>query len=192
MILVVGAIGLAVNVVGLFLFHGNLSLTHSRHIDVQFIELNLSLDHGHSHGGGKSHGHSHGGGGHGHSHGHSHLQHGHSHIAQLASMDDNDNDAAFPRAAAVGSAGKSKKEAKPKSAQQLNMRGVFLHVLADALGSVVVIISALVIWLTDWEYRMYVDPALSVAMVCLIMWSTWPLCKFLRETSSSTLFFNTI
>ena len=31
--------------------------------------------------------------------------------------------------------------------------GVFLHVLADALGSVVVIISALVIWLTDWEYR---------------------------------------
>ena len=31
--------------------------------------------------------------------------------------------------------------------------GVFLHVLADALGSVVVIISALVIWLSDWEYR---------------------------------------
>lgn len=58
------------------------------------------------------------------------------------------------------------------------MRGVFLHVLADALGSIVVIISALVIWLTEWEYKMYVDPALSVAMVCLIFWSTWPLCKY--------------
>ena len=49
------------------------------------------------------------------------------------------------------------------------MKGVFLHVLADALGSVVVIISALIIWLTDWEYKMYVDPCLSVALVGLIM-----------------------
>lgn len=61
------------------------------------------------------------------------------------------------------------------------MHGVFLHVLADALGSVVVIISALVIWLTEWEYRFCVDPALSVAMVCLIMWSTWPLCKLKKK-----------
>lgn len=57
----------------------------------------------------------------------------------------------------------------------MNMRGVFLHVMADALGSVVVIISALIIWLTEWEYRMYIDPALSIAMVALIMYSTWPL-----------------
>ena len=34
-----------------------------------------------------------------------------------------------------------------------NLAGVFLHILADALGSVVVIISALVIWLTDWQYK---------------------------------------
>lgn len=59
----------------------------------------------------------------------------------------------------------------------MNMRGVFLHVLSDALGSVVVIISALVIWLTQWEYTKYIDPALSIALVCLIMYSTWPLCK---------------
>ena len=57
------------------------------------------------------------------------------------------------------------------------MKGVFLHVLADALGSVVVIISALIIWLTDWEYRMYVDPTLSICLVGLIMWTTWPLRK---------------
>ena len=44
------------------------------------------------------------------------------------------------------------------SGGQMNMRGVFLHVMADALGSVIVIISALVMWLTDWEYKLYVDP----------------------------------
>jgi len=73
------------------------------------------------------------------------------------------------------SEGKGKKASK--SSEQLNMRGVFLHILADALGSVVVVISALVIWLTNWEYKMYVDPVLSIMMVCLIFWSTWPLCK---------------
>lgn len=52
--------------------------------------------------------------------------------------------------------GGAKKDAP--SASNMNMRGVFLHVLADALGSVVVIISALIMWLTEWEYKEYVDP----------------------------------
>ena len=42
----------------------------------------------------------------------------------------------------------------------MNMKGVFLHVLGDALGSVVVIISSLVIWLADGKWRFYVDPAM--------------------------------
>ena len=46
------------------------------------------------------------------------------------------------------------------SSSQLNMRGVFLHVLGDALGSVVVIISALIIWLCEGDWRFYVDPAM--------------------------------
>ena len=44
------------------------------------------------------------------------------------------------------------------SGAQMNMRGVFLHVMADALGSVVVIISAVIMWKTEWEYKVYVDP----------------------------------
>ena len=44
------------------------------------------------------------------------------------------------------------------AASNMNMRGVWLHVMADALGSVVVIISALVMWLTEWEYKKLVDP----------------------------------
>jgi len=61
------------------------------------------------------------------------------------------------------------------SGSQMNMRGVFLHVMADALGSVVVCISALIMWLTEWEYKHYVDPALSLVLVCIMMRGVWPL-----------------
>ena len=44
----------------------------------------------------------------------------------------------------------------------MNVKGVFLHVMADALGSVVVLISAAVIWLTDWEYKVDIDSVDSV------------------------------
>ena len=47
----------------------------------------------------------------------------------------------------------------------MNMRGVFLHVLADALGSVVVIISAVIMWQTEWEYKKYVDPGENLSSV---------------------------
>jgi len=60
------------------------------------------------------------------------------------------------------------------------MRGVFLHLMADALGSVIVIVSALIIWQTNWEYRMYVDPLLSVVMVFIILYSVWPLRKYIN------------
>ena len=53
--------------------------------------------------------------------------------------------------------------------------GVFLHVMADALGSVIVIISAVIMWQTDWEYKYYVDPGLSLVLVILILKSVWPL-----------------
>ena len=53
------------------------------------------------------------------------------------------------------------------SSAQLNMRGVFLHVLGDALGSVVVIVSALVIMFVedDWKYK--VDPAMRFVAIVL-------------------------
>ena len=59
----------------------------------------------------------------------------------------------------------------------MNITGVFLLVLADALGSVVVMISASVIWLTDWQYRDYLDPVLSLVIVIIICISTWPLLR---------------
>ena len=59
----------------------------------------------------------------------------------------------------------------------MNITGVFLHVLADALGSVVVCITSLVIMLTDWEYRFYLDPVLSLVIVVIICITTWPLLR---------------
>lgn len=63
----------------------------------------------------------------------------------------------------------------------MNMRGAFLHVLSDALGSVIVVISATIIIVFDkWEYRDYMDPLLSIILVILILYSVWPL---LRESA---------
>ncbi|KAI5283193.1 hypothetical protein KEM54_002337 [Ascosphaera aggregata] len=59
----------------------------------------------------------------------------------------------------------------------LNMRGVFLHVLGDALGNVGVIAAALIIWLTKWEWRYYSDPAISLIITCIILYTAIPLCK---------------
>ena len=47
--------------------------------------------------------------------------------------------------------------------------------MADALGSVIVIISAVIMWQTEWKYKYYVDPGLSILLVILILKSVWPL-----------------
>ncbi|KAH8692106.1 cation efflux protein [Talaromyces proteolyticus] len=59
----------------------------------------------------------------------------------------------------------------------LNMRGVFLHVIGDALGNIGVIASALIIWLTDYSWRFYVDPGISLIITIIILCSAIPLCK---------------
>lgn len=59
----------------------------------------------------------------------------------------------------------------------LNMRGVFLHVLGDALGNVGVIATALFIWLTDYSWRFYADPLVSLIITVIILLSAIPLCK---------------
>ncbi|KAJ5555776.1 Cation efflux protein [Penicillium sp. DV-2018c] len=71
---------------------------------------------------------------------------------------------------------------KPKGEKKghghdLNMRGVFLHVMGDALGNIGVIVSALVIWLTDYKWRFYVDPGISLVITLIILASAIPLCK---------------
>jgi cobalt-zinc-cadmium efflux system protein len=58
----------------------------------------------------------------------------------------------------------------------LNVRGAFLEVVADALGSVAVIISAVVIMSTGWQAA---DPIASILISIMIVPRTW---KLLHET----------
>lgn len=119
---------------------------------------------------------------HGSSHGHSHglSRSTHSHLTDLADKDEKDE---IPEISYSGAEKKGHGEGGHGhshgggggTASQMNMRGVFLHVMADALGSVIVIISAVIMWQTDWEYKYYVDPSLSIMLVMLILRSVWPL-----------------
>lgn len=70
------------------------------------------------------------------------------------------------------------KEAKHKGkGHDLNMRGIFLHVLGDALGNLGVIGSALIIRLSSSPWRFYSDPAISLMIAAIILTSAIPFCQ---------------
>lgn len=210
----VGALGLLVNLLGLCLFHG--------------------------HAGGGGHGHSHGG--HGHSHGGA-KKHKNGKVRRSETLEDSrsageetnnlvanhnsPNGVNAERKAADmchsdsldlqinGSAPYDELENGHDAASQLNMRGVFLHVLGDALGSVIVVINAIIfvfVWkpcepgticenpcsgqhcadhalnisspLTNGTlikagpcWVLYLDPTLCIIMVCILLYTTYPLLK---------------
>jgi len=56
----------------------------------------------------------------------------------------------------------------------LNIRGAFLHMVADAAVSAGVVAAAAVILLTGW---LWLDPLTSLVVVGLIVWSTWSLLR---------------
>ncbi|KAI8915983.1 cation efflux protein [Gorgonomyces haynaldii] len=59
------------------------------------------------------------------------------------------------------------------------MHGMFLHVLSDALGSVGVIVSSLLVQFFGWEWS---DPLCSILISLLTFASIWPLLKSSTET----------
>jgi cobalt-zinc-cadmium efflux system protein len=56
----------------------------------------------------------------------------------------------------------------------LNVRGAYLHMMADAAVSLGVVISALIIMFTGWQW---VDPLVSLVIVVVIVASTWRLVR---------------
>jgi cobalt-zinc-cadmium efflux system protein len=56
--------------------------------------------------------------------------------------------------------------------ENLNIRGAWLHVMSDTLGSVAVIVSGVLITLGGWHW---VDPAISILISLLIVFSSWRL-----------------
>jgi cobalt-zinc-cadmium efflux system protein len=63
----------------------------------------------------------------------------------------------------------------------LNVRGAWLHLLTDALGSVGAIAGGALIWAFGWYWA---DPAVSVAIGLLVIYASWSL---LRESVSVLL-----
>lgn len=58
------------------------------------------------------------------------------------------------------------------SKTDLNVRGAYLHMLADAAVSAGVVISALVMAVTGW---LWLDPVTSLVIAAVIAWSSWRL-----------------
>jgi zinc transporter 1 len=63
------------------------------------------------------------------------------------------------------------------SHDDLNIGGVFLHVLGDALGNIGVIATALFIWLTNYNWRFHMDSVISLVITAVIFASVIPPCK---------------
>jgi len=65
----------------------------------------------------------------------------------------------------------------------LNIRGAFLHMAADAAVSAGVVLAGIIIQLTAW---LWIDPVTSLVIVAVIVWSTWGLlCDSLAMSVSA-------
>jgi zinc transporter 5/7 len=148
----VSSMGLAVNLVGMACFghHGHAGHDHGSH--------SHGHAHSHEHVHEKKHSHDEG---HHHTHDHDH-DHDHGH----------ENHAPFlpekPKTIAHSHAGHS------HSHDNENMYGIWLHVLADTMGSAAVIVSTALIYLTGWNGW---DPLASCVIAVLIFMSSIPLIK---------------
>jgi cobalt-zinc-cadmium efflux system protein len=58
--------------------------------------------------------------------------------------------------------------------QNLNVRGAWLHVLTDTFGSVGAIVAGVLVWARGWNWA---DPAVSVLIGLLVVYSSWSLLK---------------
>jgi cobalt-zinc-cadmium efflux system protein len=63
----------------------------------------------------------------------------------------------------------------------LNIRGAYLHMMADAAVSLGVVLAATAIMMTGW---LWIDPAMSLVIVAVIVWGTWSL---LHESTAMSL-----
>ncbi|XP_040262887.1 zinc transporter 7 [Bufo bufo] len=157
-LLPVSILGFLVNLVGIFVFQhgGNHGHSHDDGHGHSHSLFNGSLSHGHSPSGG--HGHSHGGG-HGHSHG---EDHGHSHGGNHSHKH------------GFGSSCPDEPPEEHRGSSKQILEGVFLHIVADTLGSVGVIISTILMQRYGW---MIADPICSMLIALLIFVSVIPLLK---------------
>ncbi len=58
--------------------------------------------------------------------------------------------------------------------ESINVRGAWLHLLTDALGSVGAILGGAAVWAFGWYWA---DPVVSVLIGLLVIWSAWHLVR---------------
>jgi cobalt-zinc-cadmium efflux system protein len=58
--------------------------------------------------------------------------------------------------------------------ENLNIRGVFYHMFADAISSVGIVIAALIIMYTNWTF---IDPFVSIGISVIILFWAWGMLK---------------
>jgi cobalt-zinc-cadmium efflux system protein len=63
-----------------------------------------------------------------------------------------------------------------RAARDVNIRSVFVHQLGDTLSTAAVIVGG---WAILWTKQAWIDPALSLGIGCLILWSSFGI---IRET----------
>jgi cobalt-zinc-cadmium efflux system protein len=63
----------------------------------------------------------------------------------------------------------------------INIRGAYMHMVADAAVSAAVVIAGFAMLATGW---LWLDPAITIAIVAVIVWGTWGL---LRDSLSMSL-----
>lgn len=70
----------------------------------------------------------------------------------------------------------------------MNIKAVLIHIIGDMVGSIVVIISTTIIILFSGKpWTLYIDPAMSLILVCIILKTTIPLLN----SSAQILLLNT-
>lgn len=170
LVLIVGVLGLVSNLVGLVLFH----------------------DHGHGH----SHSHlgdddeaGHADDSHSHSHSHDSSEQSSQNIGDM--LPSTVVERYTPETSPLLHKSDDHPHDAKKSARSLNMHGVFLHVLGDALGNLGVIGTAIFIWKTDYSWRFYSDPLVSLLITIIIFSSALPLSRkasrILLQATPSTI-----
>jgi solute carrier family 30 (zinc transporter), member 1 len=163
LVLITGGIGLFINIIGMLTFHQG--------------------SHGHSHG--SSHGHSHGhassySSSHGHSHGSSH---GHSHNQSNNDIELNfeNVDIESRNIQAENIKLENMENIKNKDVEikdeivNYNQSAVMLHIIGDFLGSIVVILTGLMIKYCDGYWKFYFDPLASLFIIIFISFSNYKL-----------------
>lgn len=160
-LLIVSILGLLVNVVGIFAFGHDHDHAHGHdHAHAHGPHLHHHTEHPHAHNGEYNVHEPEHEPGHEHEHEHEHQhEHGHSPIENSLVQADVEDHSEY---------------------ENDNMHGIFLHIMADTLGSVGVVASTLFVKYFGWKL---VDPLTSILIGALILISAIPLLK----SSSSNL-----